>query len=210
MIHAAQGATLTELAGGLDSSVAAGVRGWFADYLNWMTASRNGLDEKTSGNNHATWWTAQAATYAAFTGNAEALAMAWQHYRTYLVPAEIQPDGSCPREEARTNSLGYSSMNLDAFAIICRLAQIHSVDLWHFHNTAGICVDRAFLYLIPYVLQPATWKKQQIGRYNPDGYVFPGLAGIGLPSPDLLTAYRTLPRSESPWVQFVDMAVRTT
>src|SRR5215469_3638484 len=180
MIHCAQGVVLAELAGGLDTSVAAAVRQWFADYLQWMTTSQPGLDEKKSGNNHATWWTAQAATYAAFTGNRAVLDMAWEHYRTYLVPTEIQPDGSCPREEARTNSLGYSSMNLDAFATLCRLAQLQGADLWHFHTAEGIGVDRSFRYLIPYVQHPDTWKKQQIGKYNADGYVFPGLAGVGL------------------------------
>jgi len=207
MIHTVQGVALLEMAGGLDSSVAAAVRQWFSDYLKWMTTSKNGLEEKTSSNNHATWWTAQAATYAAFTGNGPALAMAWEHYRSYLVPTEIQPDGSCPREEARTNSLSYSSMNLDAFATLCRLAQMGGVDLWHFHTAAGIGVDRGFRYLVPYVLDPARWKKQQIGKYSPDGYVFPGLAGIGMPAADLLAAYRKLPRSESPWVQFVDLLV---
>jgi hypothetical protein len=209
MIHTAQGVTLLESAGGLDPSIASAVRQWFADYLKWMTTSKNGLDEKKSGNNHATWWTAQAATYAAFTANDAAMRMAWDHYRTYLVPTEIRPDGSCPREEARTNSLGYSSMNLDAFATLCRLAQTHGVNLWRFHTAAGIGVDRSFHYLMPYLLHPGTWKKQQIGKYSPDGYVFPGLAGIGLPSPDLLAAYMELPRSESPWVQFIDLLVRT-
>jgi hypothetical protein len=208
-IHAAQGVALLDAAGGLDGSVGAGVRQWFAEYLKWMLESKPGLDEKKSGNNHATWWTAQAATYAALTGNSAALRMAWDHYRTYLVPTEIQPDGSCPREEERTNSLGYSSMNLDAFATLCRLAQMRGEDLWHFRTAAGLSVERSFRYLTPYVLHPDTWKKEQIGKYSADGYVFPGLAGIGLPAPDLLKAYLTLPRSDSPWVQFVDLLVRS-
>jgi hypothetical protein len=207
LIHAAQGVVLLELAGGLDADVAKGVRQWYADYLNWMTTSRNGLDEKKSGNNHATWWTAQAAAYAAFTGNAEARRMCWNHYREYLVPTEIQPDGSCPREEARTNSLAYSSMNLDAFSTVCRLAQLDGEDLWHFHTAKGIGVDRSFRYLMPYVLDPAKWKKEQISKYNADGYVFPGLAGIGLPDAEMLAAYEKMPRATSPWVQFVDAVV---
>jgi hypothetical protein len=34
------------------------------------------------------------------------------------------------------------------------------------------------------------------------------LAGDGLPAPDLLAAYKTLPRSKSPWIQWVDLVVR--
>jgi hypothetical protein len=99
-------------------------------------------------------------------------------------------------------------MNLDAFATLCRIAQANGTDLWHYRTAAGVGVVTAFDYLIPYVLQPATWKKDQINRYNPGGYYFPGLAGKYLPSPNLLAAYEKLPRSESPWIQLVDMLVR--
>ena len=58
-IHAAQGIWLLDRAGQLDRTLAASVRTWFADFLKWMTTSTKGLDEKISGNNHATWWTAQ-------------------------------------------------------------------------------------------------------------------------------------------------------
>ncbi len=207
-IHLLQGVALLELAGGFDTGVSAGVRQWFAEFLKWMTTSDKGRDEKNSGNNHSTWWTAQVAAYAIFVGDAGTRRMAWDQYRGFLVPREIAPDGSCPREEARTQSLGYSSMNLDAFSVVCRLAEMDGVDLWHFHTAQGIGVDRAFHYLIPFVLHPDTWKKQQISRYQPNGYVFPGLAGMGLRSRELLAAYRQLPRAESPWVQFVDLLVR--
>jgi hypothetical protein len=214
LIHAAQGVTLLETAGGLDAGVAQGVRRWYAEYLKWLTTSKNGLDEKSSGNNHATWWTAQAASFAAFAGDAAAQRMCWDHYRNYLVPTEIKPDGSCPREEERTQSLSYSSMNLDAFATICRLAQMAGVDLWHFRTAKGsgvgvdVDVDKSFHYLMPYVAHPDQWKKPQITKYSADGYVFPGLAGIGLPDQTLLAEYLKLPRSESGWIQFVDIVVR--
>lgn len=81
-------------------------------------------------------------------------------------------------------------------------------DLWRFRAPDGGSVEVAFPYLMPYVLHPGTWKKQQISRYSPNGYVFPGLAGIGIPSPALLADYKELPRSDSPWVQLVDMLVR--
>jgi hypothetical protein len=210
MIHAAQGILLLEAAGMLDGKLGDGLRRWFGDYLTWMTTSKKGLDEKKSGNNHATWWTAQAAAYATLTGNEAAKQMAWAHYRDYLVPTEILADGSCPREEARTNSLGYSTMNLDAFATLCRIAQTNGVDLWRYKTAKGIGVETAFRYLLPYVEHPETWKKQQISRFNNDGTVFAGLAGAGLPAADLLAGYRRLPRSRSPWVQWVDLAIRTT
>ncbi len=209
MIHAAQGVALLEQAGMLDGKLADGVRRWFADYLKWMTTSEKGLDEKKSGNNHSTWWTAQVAAYASLVGDELNKKMAWDYYRTFLVPHEIEPDGSCPREEARTNSLSYSAMNLDAFAVLCRIASTNGVDLWRYRTAKGIGVEKAFQYLAPYVLRPETWKKQQISKFNNDGTIFAGLAGVGLPSEDLLTGYRSLPRGKSAWVQWVDMVVRS-
>ncbi|HWC96588.1 MAG TPA: alginate lyase family protein [Candidatus Sulfopaludibacter sp.] len=200
-IHLVQGIALLELAGGLDGSVAQGVREWFTAFARWMTTSKKGLAEKTSGNNHATWWTAQVASYSAFTGDAANLAMCWNHCRKYLVPTEIKPDGSCPREEERTNSLSYSSMNLDAFAVLSRVAQMNGVDLWK-------PVAKSYHYLLPYMLQPSTWKKEQISKYSASGYVFPGLAGLGLGSPELLAGYAKLPHAESAFVQFCDLLSR--
>ena len=149
------------------------------------------------------------AAYATFTNDEALKTMAWDRYRTILVPTEIKPDGSCPREEARTKSLGYSSMNLDAFAVICRLGQMAGQDLWHFHTPQGIGVEKAFSYLMPYVLNPKEWHKPQIAPYDQDSVVFPGLAGVGLHSAELLAAYRKLPRATSAWVQLIDLAVQT-
>jgi hypothetical protein len=209
LIHLAQGITLMDEAGMLDKGVAAGVRRWFADYARWMNTSQKGTDEKNATNNHATWWTAQVAAYAAFTGDQPLAAMAWERYRNHLVPAQIKPDGSCPREEARTKSLGYSAMNLDGFSVLCRLGQMDGQDLWRFRAPQGIGVEKAFQYLLPYVLHPEIWRKQQIEPYERSGVIFPGLAGAGLRSQEMLEAYRTMPRSESPWVQFIDLLVRS-
>jgi hypothetical protein len=208
LIHAAQGVYLLEQTQRFDKSVAAGVRQWYADYLRWMTTSAKGLDEKKATNNHATWWTAQAAAYATFTGDEAVKKMAWERYSTFLLPGQVQPDGSCPREEARTRSLSYSSMNLDGFAVLCRLAEMNGVDLWDYRTPRGVGMETAFRYLMPYVLRPETWKKQQISAYEQDRAFFLGLGGLGLRSGELLSAYRRLPRASAPWIQFIDLIVK--
>lgn len=47
----------------------AGVKGWFGDYLNWMTTSKNGIEERDAKNNHGTCWCCQAASFAHLTAN---------------------------------------------------------------------------------------------------------------------------------------------
>jgi hypothetical protein len=202
LIYAVQGLALAEAGGQFDAAVGSRVRDWFKDYLQWMTHSEKGLDEKKSGNNHATWWVAQVAAYAGYIGDRATQDEIWKHYRTYLIPTEIQPDGSCPREEARTRSLSYSTFNLDAFAVICRLAQVNGVDLW-----PGVMP--AIDYLMPYVLHPETWRKQQITPFEKDRIVFPGLAAVGTKSRKLMDTYLGLPRAlSSPWVLLVELIAR--
>lgn len=208
LIHVAQGVALLEQDGLLDAQVVDGVDRWFADYLHWMTTSQKGLDEKKSGNNHATWFAAQVAAYATLVGDDAAKTMAWDQYRNYLVPTEVQPDGSCPKEEARTQSLSYSAMNLDAFSVLCRIAETNGVSLWKYRTPQGIGIETAFHYLMPFVEHPDTWREPQITKYSADSAIFPALAGAGLHDDRLLAAYRALGRSSSPWVQFVDLAVR--
>jgi hypothetical protein len=207
LIHAVQGIVLLEDAGKLDAALSSGLRRWFAEYLRWMTTSEKGLDEKKSGNNHATWWTAQVAAYATYLNDEAAQKMAWDHYRTVLL-GQIQPDGSCPREEARTRSLSYSTFNLDAFSVLCRIAEVAGVDLWRFHTPQGLGVDKAIAYITPFVVDPKTWRKQQIAPVDNAGIVFPALAGLGLRNAELLRIYSALPRANTPWVLLVDLIVK--
>jgi hypothetical protein len=209
LIHVAQGVALLAAEDLIEARVRDGVERWFADYLHWMTTSQKGLDEKKSGNNHATWWTAQAASYASLVGDAASQRMCWEHYRGYLVPTEIQADGSCPREEERTNSLSYSAYNLDAFSVLCRVADVSGVKLWQYRTSRGVGVAKAFEYLMPYVLHPDTWKKEEISQFSADSVIFPGLAGVGLGNAAWLEGYRALPHAQTPWAQLIDLAVRT-
>lgn len=178
---------------------------WLAAYLEWLTHSRKGLDEKKNGNNHSTWWAAQAAVYAGYLDDHETEQMVWDFYRSFLVPHQIRPNGSCPLEEARTKSLSYSAMNLDGFAQICHLARNRGVDLWHFRTDDGRGVERALAYLMPYVERPEFWSKKQISGYHAQRRSLMVLAGIGLNKPEYIEIYRSLPTAEGPFGVLVDM-----
>ncbi len=205
LIYAAQGMALLERSGKWNATDAAGARKWFTAYVEWLNTSKNGRDEQKAQNNHGTWWTSQVAAFAAFTHNSSMQRMMWERFHNQLVPVEIQPDGSCPREEARTNSLSYSTMNLDGFTVLCRLAEQDGQNLWK-----GTTLEKSFFYLKPYVLDPSKWKKQQISPYSANGTVFLGLAGMGLKSKELLDAYKSLPRSDSAQTLFFDLLIRSS
>lgn len=137
LIRAAQGLRFPEASGRWNAGERDAARRWFAESLKWLTTSEKGTGEMRRGNNHATWWAVQAASQAGFAGGAEAeeRVRAWR--RRELVPRQIEPGGSCPREEARTKSLSYSAFNLDAFTLLCRPAEARGVDLRRYRPPGG-------------------------------------------------------------------------
>src|SRR6266545_4002239 len=49
-----------------------GMKEWFARYLTWLRTSPNGEHEREARNNHGSWFAAQTAAYALFTGDTAA------------------------------------------------------------------------------------------------------------------------------------------
>ncbi|MBN9660047.1 MAG: alginate lyase family protein [Acidobacteria bacterium] len=158
--------------------LSAGLRRWFSDYVQWLTTSSKGLDERDNGNNHSTWWAAQVAAYSIFCGDKKAELKTYELCRTRLIPGQLRPDGSAPAEEARTRSLSYSIMNLDGFSLLCRLAAARGVDLWNFKTSDGAGVLTSVEYLAPFAAAPSRWKKPQITPISPARGYFLGLAGM--------------------------------
>ena len=205
-IRALQGMEFLAQTGYWDQKDQAAVHKWFDEYLRWLTHSSAGEDEKQSGNNHASWWTAQVAAIATFEDDQATETMAFNYYRDHIFPRQIRGDGSAPREEARTKSLTYSTFNLEAFAVICRIAQVHGVDLWDVKSRRTTLVT-AIDYLSPYLVDPKKWTKEQIDSVQMDGLYFLAFAGMGLKNPEYIALYRKLERPEGAWLSLVDLLV---
>jgi Alginate lyase len=206
-IRAIQGMEFLEQTGVWDAKEQAATRKWFADYLHWLTQSKNGSEEKKSGNHHAAWWTAQVAAVASFTGNNAAMQSAFNYYRDRILPRQIRPDGSAPKEEARTRSLSLSVFNLEAYTVICRIGQVQGVDLWPARGKNGADLRTVITYLKPYVADPHKWSKEQNAEFPADGIYSLAFAGMGLKDPDYVALYRKLERPDGAWLSFVDLLV---
>jgi hypothetical protein len=133
------------------------VKKWFADYLNWMTTSPNGIDERDAKNNHGTCWVMQAAEFAKFTGNAQLVAQCANRFKTSLVPIQIAANGSFPAELARTKPYGYSLFNLDAMAAVCQILSEPGEDLWAFELPDGRGMQDAMAYMFPFIGDKKSW-----------------------------------------------------
>src|SRR5262245_17726153 len=69
-----------------------GVRQWFTDYLQWMTTSKNGTEERDAKNNHGTCWVMQVAAFAHLTGDQKLLDYCRQRFKTVIAPNQIAAD----------------------------------------------------------------------------------------------------------------------
>jgi hypothetical protein len=162
---------IADAAGLLEGSVAwtkadaGALRGWYAQFLDWMLTSKNGKDEHAAKNNHGTWYLVQATDFALYAGNT-AKARELAEEGKALVEKQIQPDGKMPLELERTNGLGYSTFNLQAFFSLATLGREVGVDLWNYRNKDGAGIKTALDWLLPYASGKKKWEYQQISPYN--------------------------------------------
>ena len=143
-------------------SVAAGMREWLGAFYRWMRTSKNGIDEKYHGNNHSTYYTLMTASLARLLGDEEGFAEDCAYFSAML-EKQMQPTGGFPREIARTNSFGYSCMNLNGFALLCEIAHFAGVDLWN-RDCGGVSMSTAIRFHAPYVAHPGTWPYESIHK----------------------------------------------
>jgi len=184
------------------------LRAWFASFTTWLTTSKKGIDERDNGNNHSTWWAAQVAAYAVFCHDEKAERLAYAQYRNTIVPNQLRPDGAAPEEEARTRSLSYSAMNLDGFAILCRIAANRGTDLWTYKAKDGAGVLTSAAYLIPFLEGAAAWTKPQITPIDKIRPYFPGLAGLATHNKSWLALQRKIGPLNGPWGVILEMLLQ--
>ncbi|MEC0227555.1 alginate lyase family protein [Paenibacillus alba] len=145
-----------------------GLQMWFADYLTWMSIHENGIEEMNAPNNHGVCWFVQAAAFASFTNNEEMLRFCIQRYKESLLPDQMAPDGSFPRELARTKPYGYAIFVLDNMVTLCHILSTPEHNLWNFELPDGRGIRKGLSYLFPYLQDKSTWP------YPPDVEHFEG------------------------------------
>lgn len=172
------------------------VRKWFAEYVAWMTTSKNGTDERDTKNNHATCWLMQVAAFAKLTDNRDLLADCSRRYRTIIVPGQVAADGSLPLEMARTKPYGYCLFNLEALAAVCQIVSETGDDLWKFTTPDGRGIAKAIAYMFPYIRDKKSWPKPPDVMYDEywpmrqEALLF---GGIALNRPDFIDVWKKLP-----------------
>jgi alginate lyase len=195
LVEVVRAIPVLEKSGAFSPVEVAGLKKWFADYLNWMTTSKNGTDERDSKNNHTTCWHAQAAQFAAYSGNAEVTEFCRKRFKEVIVPGQIASDGSFPLELARTKPYGYCIFNLDVMATLCQILSTPNDNLFSFATADSKSFAKAVAFMFPLIADKNKWPYKHDVEYWGDWPVRqPSLlfAGIALSRPEYFAVWRRL------------------
>ncbi len=157
LIEVSQSLIRLHEAGVLPQDVYEGSRKWFADYLDWLTTHKNGVDEMNAKNNHGTCWALQAASFAQYAGRQDIVDLCKDRYKNIFLPTQMATDGSFPQELARTKPYGYSLFNLDAMAGLCQILSTKEDDLWDYTTPDGKNMRKAIEFILPYIKDKSAW-----------------------------------------------------
>jgi len=163
LMEVAQGVIVMESV--MDPEATNGIKKWFAEYINWLTTSKPGIEEKLTKNNHSTCWAMQVASFAKLCDNKVVLDSLRIMYKTVLLPNQMGADGSFPLETSRTKPYGYSIFNLDAMATLCQILSTPQDNIWNFQTPDGKSIRKGIDYLYPFVTDKSKWPLKQDVMY---------------------------------------------
>lgn len=195
LVEVFRGASAIEPSGVLSKAEQEGLRHWVSEYLMWLTTSRYGRDERDATNNHGTCWVMQAAEFATFTGNAGLQRDLRRRFESVLLPGQMAPNGSFPRELGRSKPYSYSLFNLEAMSGVCQILSTPEDNLWKFQLPDGRCMGKGVAFMYPYIADKKKWP------YPADVMYFDNwplrqqsllFAGLALDRPKYLALWRKL------------------
>lgn len=173
-----------------------GIKQWFTEYLNWMTTSKNGIEERNAKNNHGTCWLMQVAAFAHLTGDQKLLDYCRERFKTVIVPNQIAANGSFPEELRRTKPYGYSLFNLEAMATVCQILSTSANNLFNFETEDGRGFRGAMEYMEPFIRSKKSWPLKPDVMYDNEWPMRQNsllFAGIAFKREAYVDLWKTLP-----------------
>jgi len=191
-IYLLEGVQILKVAGYWDRELERDLVAWFSEYLDWLLTSYYGIDERERGNNHSTWYAVQVAVYARYTGRKDVVEDTWKYARDELFSEQIEADGKMPREMERTRSLSYMNFNLDAWAMLGRIAELDGIDFWSLENANGGSLARAVEYVLPFLENPDKWRSKQITPFHLREQLYLVFGGEAINNSHMIELYRSV------------------
>ena len=157
LLEVVQGLIVMENDPAMDRGLLAAIKNWFAEYLQWLTTHPYGKAEMNATNNHGVCWAMQVAEFAKFTGNNTLMDFCSDRFKNIFLVKQMAPNGSFPRETARTKPYGYSIFNLDAMTTLCQVLSTPENDLWNYYTPDGKSIKKGIEFLYPYIVDKNKW-----------------------------------------------------
>jgi hypothetical protein len=137
------------------------LKAWFRELLDYIQTSEQGKNEADAPNNHGTWHSVQAATYALYLSEDELAKKIILRGRDRIA-SQVEPDGRQPHELERTNAFDYSRFNILAHEDLAMLGSRVGLELWNYQTPDGRSLRKALDWLMPYATGEKKWEYQQI------------------------------------------------
>jgi len=141
------------------------MQAWFAEFLQWMQTSKNGMDELKANNNHGVWYDALRLSISLFTNQKEGAVKIVQNAQARL-QKQMDDNNRFPLEMARTTSLHYSVFVIDAFLKVAKMAEATGIDFWNNPTASKHNLKAAVDEMIPYLVQEKAWDGPQIKAFE--------------------------------------------
>ena len=158
---------LLNATGGMKIDEFKGLQNWFAQFLNWMQTSKNGMDEMRAKNNHGVWYDAQRLSFALFTRQ-NLLSKNIISNVQKRIDTQMNSDGFFPAELERTTSLHYSLFVVEPLLLIAQMGRSLNIDLLSYTSTNGNSIKKAVTTIIPYLIKEKVWNGVQINPFDFD------------------------------------------
>lgn len=141
------------------------IKQWYRDFYKWMTTSQNGFEEDNWHNNHGTYFDLQAASFALFSGDSEAVKKRLQITQLRRIASHFDKEGRQMGEIERTRPWHYSNFHLEAYNKLGRLGEVAGVDVWNF-TLDEHSLRKGYSYVAEFINTDAQWPWKDIDKMN--------------------------------------------
>ncbi|KAJ8663057.1 hypothetical protein O0I10_001234 [Lichtheimia ornata] len=142
------------------------IRYWFAQYIEWLIKSPNGIFEKESHNNHGTYYDVQRVAIYRFLGKKDLAQQVLQNATASRIAQQILSSGEMYQETARPFSWFYSIFNLKALFQLAHMGRQVGVDLHQYKTVDGKSIRSAVDFMLPYAANESTWNFYNSGGFD--------------------------------------------
>ena len=137
-------------------------RHWLEQYDDWLTHTKQSIDETSTENNHMSWRDVQLVQFSLVLGKADYARALLQQEMPRLLEMQVKSKGQQERELVRANSLNYCLFNLEALFRLAILGDYLGVDCWKITAKDGGGLQAALDYLAPYADPDIPWPQDEV------------------------------------------------